>query len=208
MNIFKKIIINHFSVLIIFLFFSTSVFSQDDLFQILDEESEKSKTELLPKRMIFTQRILWGEKGLMRKKNWSPLNIEQREKELRIRRKMLKAHQAIGFVTLAGFIAQGIIGVQLYNGNYSNYKFHKTVGHLTSISYFTGAGLSLFSPPPLINKKIKGFSSAKAHKYLATIHFSSMIMTNIFSNSNRELHKLSAYTAFGSYAAAILVFKF
>ena len=208
MNIFKKIIINHFSVLIIFLFFSTSVFSQDDLFQILDEESEKSKTELLPKRMIFTQRILWGEKGLMRKIKWSPLNIEQREKELRIRRKMLKAHQAIGFVTLAGFIAQGIIGVQLYNGNYSNYKFHKTVGHLTSISYFTGAGLSLFSPPPLINKKIKGFSSAEAHKYLATIHFSSMIMTNIFSNSNRKLHKLSAYTAFGSYAAAILVFKF
>ena len=208
MNIFKKIIINHFSVLIIFLFFSTSVFSQDDLFQILDEESEKSKTELLPKRMIFTQRILWGEKGLMRKIKWSPLNIEQREKELRIRRKMLKAHQAIGFVTLAGFIAQGIIGVQLYNGNYSNYKFHKTVGHLTSISYFTGAGLSLFSPPPLINKKIKGFSSAKAHKYLATVHFSSMIMTNIFSNSNRKLHKLSAYTAFGSYAAAILVFKF
>lgn len=208
MNIFKKIIINHFSVLIIFLFFSTSVFSQDDLFQILDEESEKSKTELLPKRMIFTQRILWGEKGLMRKIKWSPLNIEQREKELRIRRKMLKAHQAIGFVTLAGFIAQGIIGVQLYNGNYSNYKFHKTVGHLTSISYFSGAGLSLFSPPPLINKKIKGFSSAKAHKYLATIHFSSMIMTNIFSNSNRKLHKLSAYTAFGSYAAAILVFKF
>ena len=208
MNIFKKIIINPFSVLIIFLFFSTSVFSQDDLFQILDEESEKSKTELLPKRMIFTQRILWGEKGLMRKIKWSPLNIEQREKELRIRRKMLKAHQAIGFVTLAGFIAQGIIGVQLYNGNYSNYKFHKTVGHLTSISYFTGAGLSLFSPPPLINKKIKGFSSAKAHKYLATVHFSSMIMTNIFSNSNRKLHKLSAYTAFGSYAVAILVFKF
>ena len=208
MNIFKKIIINPFSVLIIFLFFSTSVFSQDDLFQILDEESEKSKTELLPKRMIFTQRILWGEKGLMRKIKWSPLNIEQREKELRIRRKMLKAHKAIDFVTLAVFIAQGIIGVQLYNGNYSNYKFHKTVGHLTSISYFTGAGLSLFSPPPLINKKIKGFSSAKAHKYLATIHFSSMIMTNIFSNSNRKLHKLSAYTAFGSYAAAILVFKF
>ena len=105
--------------------------------------------------MIFTQRILWGEKGLMRKIKWSPLNIEQREKELRIRRKMLKAHQAVGFVTLAGFIAQGIIGVQLYNGNYSNYKFHKTVGHLTSISYFSGAGLSLFSPPPLINKKIK-----------------------------------------------------
>ena len=158
--------------------------------------------------MIFTQRLLWGEKGFMRKIQWSPLGLEQREKELRIRRKMLKTHQIIGFVTLAGFLAQGIIGVQLYNGNYSNYKFHKTVGNLTSISYFTGAGLSLFSPPPLVNKKTKGFSSAKAHRFLATIHFSSMVATNLFSNRNRKLHKLSAYTAFGSYAAAILVFKF
>jgi hypothetical protein len=190
------------------IFFSMSVFSQDDLFGMLREDDKEIKEELLPKKMIFTQSLLWGEKGLMRKTQLLPLSIENREKELKIRRKMLKTHQIIGFVTLAGFLAQAIIGVQLYNGNYSNYNFHKTVGNLTSISYFSGAGLSLFSPPPLINKKTKGFSSAKAHRFLATIHFSSMLATNVFSNRNRKLHKLSAYTAFGSYAAAILVFKF
>tara|TARA_A100001011_G_scaffold123621_1_gene130497 strand:+ start:305 stop:931 length:627 start_codon:yes stop_codon:yes gene_type:complete len=208
MNTSKKFKINPCFYLIILILFPISVFSQDDLFGILREDTLEIKKELLPKKMIFTQRLLWGEKGFMRKIQWSPLGLEQREKELRIRRKMLKTHQIIGFVTLAGFLAQGIIGVQLYNGNYSNYKFHKTVGNLTSISYFTGAGLSLFSPPPLINKKTKGFSSAKAHRFLATIHFSSMVATNVFSNRNRKLHKLSAYTAFGSYAAAILVFKF
>ena len=158
MNTFKKFKINPCFYLIILILFPISVFSQDDLFGILREDTLEIKKELLPKKMIFTQRLLWGEKGFMRKTQWSPLGLEQREKELRIRRKMLKTHQIIGFVTLAGFLAQGIIGVQLYNGNYSNYKFHKTVGNLTSISYFTGAGLSLFSPPPLINKKTKGFS--------------------------------------------------
>ncbi|MDA7777773.1 hypothetical protein N8902_00710, partial [Flavobacteriaceae bacterium] len=154
--------------------------------------------------------LLWGEKGLMRKTQWSPLTLEQREKELKIRRKMLKAHQIIGFVTLAGMIAQGVFGSQLYEnrGNYSKYKLHKRVGNLTSISYFTGAGLSLFAPPPLVSKKTKGLSSAQAHKYLASIHFSAMVATNVLAENNRKLHRAAAYTAFGSYAAAILVFKF
>lgn len=208
MNMHNKFKIELCFFLLISIFFSMSVFSQDDLFGMLREDDKEIKEELLPKKMIFTQRLLWGKKGLMRKTQLLPLSIENREKELKIRRKMLKTHQIIGFVTLAGFLAQAIIGVQLYNGNYSNYNFHKTAGNLTSISYFTGAGLSLFSPPPLINKKTKGFSSAKAHRFLATIHFSSMVATNVFSNRNRKLHKLSAYTAFGSYAAAILVFKF
>lgn len=208
MNTIKKVKIIHYLFLLGCLFISISVFSQDDLFKILREDAQETKTELLPKRMIFTQRLLWGEKGLMRKIKWSPLTLEHREKELKIRRKMLEAHPLIGFITLAGFLAQGLIGFQLYNGNYSNYKFHKTVGNLTSISYFTGAGLSLFAPPPLINKKTEGLSSAKAHKYLATIHFSSMVATNLFAKENKKLHKVSAYTAFVSYATAILVFKF
>ena len=77
------------------------------------------------------------------------------------------------------------------------YNTHKTVGNLTSISYFTGAGLSLFAPPPLINKKTKGLSSIKAHKYLASVHFSAMLATNIFKNRNQQIHKISAYTAVG-----------
>ncbi len=206
MNIFDRT--NFFSIFFTFsfLFQTLSIFAQDDLFDILREEP--NEIELLPQKMIFTQRLLWGENGLFRKTQLSPLTLEQREKELKIRRKMLKTHQVIGFVTLAGMIAQGILGTKLYDGNYSKYELHKTIGNLTSVSYFTGAGLSLFAPPPLISKKTKGLSSDQAHKYLATIHFSAMVATNLLAEENKKLHRAAAFTAFGSYAAAIIVFKF
>ncbi len=181
--------------------------SEQDLFSmIIDEETEESS--LLPERMVFTQRIFWGEKGLFRKSGISPLNIEARKKELKVRKKMLKTHQIIGYTTLLAMIAQGIIGGKLYNGENDLYDTHKTMGQIVNIGYFTGAGLSLFAPPPLINKKVKGINSIKAHKLLATIHFSAMLSTNYFSNRDRGAHKASAYTLFGSYAAAVLVFKF
>lgn len=179
----------------------------EDLFKNLRLDSEKN-LDLLPQNMIFTQRLLWGNKGLFRKIGISPLNEEQRESELKLRRKMLKLHQVIGFLTLAGMVTQGVLGTQLYNGKGYLYRKHKKIGNLTSLSYFTGASLSLFSPPPLITRKDKGFSSVKAHKYLASIHFSSMLATNILSKRNRNLHRVAALSAFGSYAAAILVFKF
>ena len=184
-------------------------FSQgEDLFNSLRQETTKDES-LLPNRMIFTQRALWGNNGLLRKAGIFPLNVEQREKELKLRRSMLKIHQIIGYLTLAGMVTQGFLGGKLYN-NWERglYNTHKTVGNLTSISYFTGAGLSLFAPPPLINKKTKGLSSIKAHKYLASVHFSAMLATNIFKNRNQQIHKISAYTAVGSFAAAVLVFNF
>lgn len=181
---------------------------EDDLFNDLRLESEVD-VSLLPNKMVFTQKLFWGKNGLFRKTKLSLLNEEQREKELKLRRVMLKAHQIIGFVTLAGMITQGFLGGKLYNNwTIDRYNTHKSVGNLTSVSYFTGAGLSLFSPPPLINKKFKGLNSIKAHKYLASLHFSAMLATNIFKNKNRKIHKYSAYTAVGSFAAAILVFKF
>ena len=196
-------------LLCIFLLWSTLSFSQgEDLFNSLRQETTKDES-LLPNRMIFTQRALWGNNGLLRKAGIFPLNVEQREKELKLRRSMLKIHQVIGYLTLAGMVTQGFLGGKLYN-NWERglYNTHKTVGNLTSISYFTGAGLSLFAPPPLINKKTKGLSSIKAHKYLASVHFSAMLATNIFKNRNKQIHKISAYTAVGSFAAAVLVFNF
>ena len=196
-------------LLCIFLLWSTLSLSQgEDLFNSLRQETTKDES-LLPNRMIFTQRALWGNNGLLRKAGIFPLNVELREKELKLRRSMLKIHQVIGYLTLAGMVTQGFLGGKLYN-NWERglYNTHKTVGNLTSISYFTGAGLSLFAPPPLINKKSKGFSSIKAHKYLASVHFSAMLSTNIFKNRNKQIHKISAYTAVGSFAAAVLVFNF
>ena len=56
--------------------------------------------------------------------------------------------------------------------------------------------------------KVKGFNSIKAHKILATIHFSSMVATNYYKDKNKDNHKAAAYTAFASYATAVLVIKF
>ena len=187
---------------------STFSFSQekDDLFNMI--EQEEKKIELLPEKMIFTQSLLWGKKGLFRKTGISPLNLENRQKELKIRKTMLTTHQSIGYLTLASMIAQGIIGGKLYNGDESLRSTHNTMGKVVNIGYFTGAGLSLFSPPPLINKKVKGFNSIKAHKILATVHFSAMIATNYYKDKNKSNHKAAAYTAFASYATAVLVIKF
>tara|TARA_B100001996_G_scaffold331151_1_gene279648 strand:- start:1140 stop:1742 length:603 start_codon:yes stop_codon:yes gene_type:complete len=196
------------SIYILLILFPISVLSQElDLFNQI-ETDELKQSKLLPDKMIFTQRFLWGEKGLARVLKISSLNIENREKELKLRRAMLKTHQYIGFITLGGMIYQGILGGKLYNGDYSVYDKHKKIGELSTIAYFTGAGLSLFTPPPLINKKVKGFNSIKAHKILAMIHFPAMVSTSVFKKKNKTIHKYSAYTAFASYATAIIVFKF
>ena len=183
-------------------------FSQDgsDLFSMLEEPAETPS--LLPDRMLVTQRLLWGEKGILRASGIAPLTLEQRQKELKLRRTMLTAHQVLGYTTLAAMIAQGIIGGKLYTGQNDLYELHKDMATVVNVGYFTTAGLSLFTPPPLINKKVKGFTSIKAHKTLATIHFSAMVVTNIYKDKNKEVHKGAAYTAFGSYALAVLVFKF
>ena len=197
-------------VIFLSIFFFQAVFSQDrqELFESLFEEERPINEQLLPRKMIFTQSLLWGENGLFRKTFISKLSLEQREKELKVRNVMLKAHQIIGYLTLAGMVAQGIMGGRLYNGDYDLYDTHKTLGKWVTASYFTGAGLSLFAPPPLVKKKVKGFNSIKMHKWLAYIHFSGMIATNAWSKEDKDWHKYAAYCTFASYATAILVFKF
>jgi len=197
--------------ILIFFFVSVANCQEKKLLlnSLFNEEEIKENEKLLPDRMIFTQSVLWGKKGLFRKTGISTLNKEQRIKELKVRKVMLKTHQYIGYFTLAGMIAQGFLGGKLYNNWERNlYNTHKTVGRIVTASYFTGAGLSLFAPPPLVNKKIEGFNSIRAHKILATIHFSGMIATNAFSKKNTDFHKYSAYTTFASYFAAVVVFKF
>ena len=160
--------------------------------------------------MLITQRVLWGERGLFRKTGIAKLSIENREKELIVREKMLKAHQIIGYITFAGMIYQGILGGKMYNGDYSVYDTHKTLGKVVSASYFTGAGLSLFTPPPLVSREKEGLNNIKLHKIFANIHVPAMIITNVYSDKQndadkyREIHKVSAYTAFASYSFAMI----
>lgn len=200
----KKIILYSF----LLLFILEGIYGQK-ISSLFDEiETKPTEVQLLPDSMIFTQRMLWGKKGLMRITNLVPLSIENREREIKIRRKMLVAHQVVGYATLAGMIAQGVLGVKLYNGQQQFEDAHEIIGNLTTASYFTGAGLSLFTPPPLISNKDKGLTSIKAHKWLATVHFSAMIATNLLAEYDKKYHRAASYTLFGSYALALISFKF
>jgi hypothetical protein len=194
-------------------YFSLNVSSQTDSLDLLLQLGSEEPTELIPKRMIFTQRVLWGENGLMRTLKIAPLTDQGRETELKIRRGMLVTHQVLGFATLAGMVAQGIVGAKLYIGDYKMKDLHENLGTAVNITYFTTAGLSLFTPPPLINRQVKGLNGIKMHKTLAVIHLSAMIATNLLSDGAenpkiKSLHRATAFTAFGSFFGAMLVMKF
>jgi hypothetical protein len=192
-----------------FALITSASFSQDDLLNDL-MKTQDTTTELLPKKMLLTQRIFWGQKGLLRP--ISPLTAVNREKELKLRRGMLVTHQVLGFATLGGMIGQGIVGNKLYNTTGSNYgkvkDLHEGLGAFVNITYSTTAVMSLFAPPPLINRD-KKLSAIRIHKWLSVVHMSSMIATNLLAESdNRKLHRAAAYTAFASYAAAVIAIKF
>jgi hypothetical protein len=192
---------------------SLNVGAQTDSLDLLLQLGSEEPIELIPKRMIFTQRMLWGEKGLMRTLKVAPLTDHGRETELKIRRGMLVTHQVLGFATLAGMVAQGIVGAKLYSGDYKIKELHEGLGTAVNITYFTTAGLSLFTPPPLISRQVKGLNGIKMHKTLAVVHLSAMIATNLLSDSAgdpkiKPLHRAAAFTAFGSFFGAMLVMKF
>ena len=174
---------------------------------------EEPGAPLLPSKILPTQALLWGEKGLMRNFNRFELTPENRQNELKLRRNMLGAHQILGFATLAGMVAQGVVGSKLYEGDYDLLRTHGNLATAVNISYFTTAGLSLFAPPKMLDER-KGLSSIKVHRALAYIHLSGMIATNILANSihkNPDLkpvHRAAAFTAFGAYAASMIVITF
>jgi len=184
--------------------------NEDLLGELMQEDKPAA---LLPEHMLITQRILWGERGLMRNFNRFELTPEKRQVELNLRRASLKAHQAIGLLTLGGMVAQGIVGAKLYNGDYGLKDTHEALAVAVNTGYFTTAGLSLFAPPKAVDER-RGFSSIKAHRWLALLHMSGMILTNVLADriddnyELRSIHRAAAFTAFGAYAASIIVIKF
>jgi hypothetical protein len=197
----------------LFTIITSSAFCQDDLLNDL-MKTQDTTTELIPKKMLLTQRIFWGQKGLLRP--IYPVNAVNREKELKLRRAMLVTHQVLGFTTLGGMIGQGIVGSRLYNATGNNYtkikNVHEGLGAFVNITYSTTAVMSLFAPPPLINRD-KKLSAIRIHKWLSLVHMSSMIATNILAGKAgdekiKPYHRAAAYTAFASYAAAVISIKF
>ena len=190
-------------------------YSQDLSADSLLNELEvvEPKQELLPEHIFITQKLLWGKKGLFRITNLAPLTSEQREKEMKVRRTMLKLHQVGGFVTLAGMIAQGFIGAKLYNDPSDRLRnLHESMGAFVNVSYASTALLSFTAPPPLVNRK--GISTIKIHKGLAMVHLTGMIATNILAGQLEQnykvkpYHRAAAYTTFAAFAAATVVIKF
>jgi hypothetical protein len=207
-------------IILIHVLFSLGTQAQKDTTSIdlLGEinQAGQQKTTLLPGKIMFTQRMFWGEKGLMRNFNAFELTPEKRQKELKLRRTMLVTHQVLGFATLGGMIAQGFVGAKLYKGgnDYERVKdTHEALATAVEIGYFTTAGLSLFAPPKMLNER-KGFSSIKLHKGLAVIHLTGMITTMVLAGqleNHPELkpyHRAAAYSAFGAFAASMIVIKF
>ncbi|MFY7911298.1 MAG: hypothetical protein ACOVO2_17160 [Emticicia sp.] len=193
------------------------VVAQIDADSLLNDlDAGATQTELLPKRMLLSQRLLWGERGLYRRVGIAPeLTIENRERELRIRRNMFKLHQTLGFITAAGMITQGILGARLYNNETYSDKLkniHGAVATGVNIGYATTALMSFTAPPAMLNRK--GISNIKVHRYLSYVHLSAMIATNVLGPRIKEdftlkpYHRAAAYTAVGGYLAAIAMIKF
>jgi hypothetical protein len=204
------------NVFILFFAFSSIVIAQDISLDDLmaDLKEEEVEPIYLPEKMLFTQRMLWGEKGIYRGIGFAPkvLTAETREKELKARRIMFKVHQATGLIAAGGMIAQAILGPKLYNGNFAIRNAHEKVALGTNIAYGTTALMAFTSPPPMVNRK--KFDNIKLHKLLSIVHLSGMITTNVLAQKvsngqvDKKWHRAAAVTTFGAYAAAIASIKF
>lgn len=186
----------------------------DSLLQSLLVDEKIDSQLIAPSKMLFTQRFIWGEKGILKNRYGSTQDLVERRKiDLRIRRKMLQLHQIGGFVTLGGMVAQGIIGSQLYNGSYKLKQTHETLGTAINLSYGFTAINGLFTPPSTF-KRDKKITSIRLHKWLAIAHMSGMLATNILATqiehnpSLKPYHRAAAYTSFISLATAMVVIKF
>ena len=188
---------------------------QDNSLDLLNEinAADTLNQKLLPDHFLFTQHFLWGEGGLMRKFDRFELTPDKRQQELSLRRNMLMVHQYLGFATLGGMIAQGIVGQKLYDGQKSLKSTHENLAAAVNVAYFSTASLALFAPPKM-TEDVEGYSSIKVHKILAIVHFTSMIATNVLAgmlesdSSIKPYHRAAALTAFGSLAASMISIKF
>jgi hypothetical protein len=194
--------------------FSNCIKAQvDSLMLGMDETIQQP---LLPEKMGFVKRGLWGEHGLMRTLKISPLTPEGRQKELRVRHTMLKMHQFMGIATVGGMITTIYLGEQVKGGKYQ-YTHEKDVAAGITVGCYAVTGLlQLLSPPPLVIRKSKGgWSSIKVHRTLAYIHLTGMVVTPTLGlylhKQGYDLvnyHEVSAYITTAALASAMIVMTF
>lgn len=192
------------------LFFFCAYAQTDSLLNSI--QATDTTQALFPKKILFTQKIVWGPHGLMR--GGKTVTPEIRAHDMQIRRKMLVAHQVLGIVTMAGFVGQAIVGPKLYKdpGNRNLRSTHEALALTVNATYSLTAITSLFAPPSLIQRD-KGLTSIRLHKWLAIVHLSGMLATNILAGqleqhpNLKSYHRAAAYATFASFAAAMIVIK-
>ncbi|GAB3908792.1 hypothetical protein GCM10028803_45100 [Larkinella knui] len=172
---------------------------------------------LLPHKMLFTQQVFWGPKGLLRIISVAPLSVEGRKKELKVRQIMLVSHQVTGYLSLAGFVMQGILATQLNKATGSRYDHlyaaQQTTRAVANIAYGTTALLSLTAPPKLPTGE-RRLSGRMLHGYLAVIHLTGFVATNILAGKAtrnpdlRPYHQVAAFTTAAALAPALIALKF
>lgn len=150
------------------------------------EELNIQNEEFMP----LHTRILWGEKGLIRKMNLAP---ETRRAELKLRTKMLQNHQKLAMVSLGLLAYQYSLGQQVIDSGFAP-KYtsaHRKYSTVTWGFYMTSASLSYFAPPALVYEK--RVSSMKIHRWLSYIHFAGMIALPVLGkNISKSGYELSA----------------
>ncbi len=192
-------------------FAATSLVMLQDLPQV-------AKPRLLPERMSFMERGLWGEEGVFR--SWGitgALTPETRKHELDVRRTMLSVHQIGGFATLASMIATVYFGQKfLDTGDRKALDMHETFIPITVGLYTTTGLLSILSPPPLIRRD--EVSTTSIHKLLAWVHVAGMIITPILGaaisrrsasfEEKARVHQVAGYITTGVFAASMIAITF
>jgi hypothetical protein len=176
------------------------------------------KPKLLPDRISFMEKAMWGEDGFFRNIGIaSPLTPEVRKHELDVRRTMLTAHQIGGFVTLASMVTTVYFGQKyLNNGDRNDLDMHQTFIPITIVCYAATGLLSVLSPPPLIRRDET--STTTIHKTLAWVHFAGMILTPILGAAiskhgasyydQARFHQIAAYITTAVFAASMIIITF
>ena len=175
------------------------------------------KPRLLPKRLSFGEKFLWGEHGLVRTLGIEPpLSPQERMSEIRLRRTMLTAHQIGGFTTLALMLTADYFGQLTIDGDRKAGDINQTIIAATIISYSATGLLAVLSPPPLIRRGEGG--TVALHKTLAWIHLIGMIVTPILGSTIRHhrlfnmdqahSHQVAGYLTTAVLATSMLVIVF
>jgi len=141
------------------LFCAQPVAAQSDslLQQLISANTIDSSLIQPPSKMLFTQRALWGTNGILKNRYSGNDLVANRKTDLKIRRTMLQLHQIGGFVTIGGMLAQGIIGSQLYKGDYKVKDLHENVGMAVNLTYGFTALNGLFAPPSAFSRDKKNY---------------------------------------------------